>query len=107
MESWVVCAFVLVFFCGLLVHMKFGSMLIFLACCGQQIPILLMAVHHLQVCVCVCVVMCELLCGCQGGVCVSCQSLCVLLVCGRECVHVSERTCYECVAKGRLSEGGI
>ena len=41
-------------FCCVLVSMKCGSMLIFLACCGQQIPTLLMAVHHLQVCVCVC-----------------------------------------------------
>ena len=32
-----------------------------------------------------------------------CQSLCVLLVCARESVHVSERSC----CAGRLSEGGL
>jgi hypothetical protein len=50
MESWVVCVFARVFFCGVL-DMKCGSMLIFLACCVQHIPSLLMALHHVLVCV--------------------------------------------------------
>ena len=50
-----------------------------------------------------CVVMYKLLCGCQGVVCVRCQSLCVLLVCARESVHVSEGT--RCA--GRLSQAGL
>jgi hypothetical protein len=53
--------------------------------------------------VCQCVVMYELLCGCQGVVCVCCQSLCVLLVCARESVHVSEGS----YCAGRLLEGGL
>jgi hypothetical protein len=70
MESWVVCVFAREFFCGVLVHMKCDSMLIFLACCVQQIPTLLMALHHVLVCVCVFCDVCKHLCGCQGVVCV-------------------------------------
>ena len=65
-----VCACVHVVFCSVLVCMKCGFMLIFLACCGQQIPTLLMALHHVLVCVCVCCDVCKQLCGCQGVVCV-------------------------------------
>ena len=68
--SQVVCACVRVVFCGVLVRMKCGSMLIFLACWGQQIPTLLMALHHVLVCVCVFCDVCKHLCGCQGVVCV-------------------------------------
>ena len=47
MECWVLCACAHVFFAA---H-EGGSMLIFLAYCVQHIPSLLMALHHVLVCV--------------------------------------------------------
>jgi len=53
MESWVVCACARVFFSRRTRAHEVWFLLICLACCGQQIPTLLMVLHHVLVCVCV------------------------------------------------------
>ena len=95
MESWVLCACARVFFCCILEGMKCGSMLIFLACCGQQIPTPFMAVHHLQMCVCVCYDVCKQLCGCQGVV---CARVCARMNC------VFELICFFLCSSGNSSQ---